>query len=215
VAKLTFRTALILLAFSVFGVTQARAQQAVNVFFGMGSATDKATPIPLTLGGTDFPRSSMGGVFGSFGGDVMFTPSLGFGGEYAFRFAQADYVVGAGLKARPAFYDFNVVYQPMSSRHIVPVLQAGLGGARVNYYLDQQICSALSGCSSSSTLVDQASHFQFHLSAGVKLYVHGNIFVRPQFDAHWIKGFNSANAPVYGNNWVPQYTVAIGYTFGR
>lgn len=213
--KFTFRTVLILFAFSLFGATQARAQQSVNVFFGMGSATDSASPVPLVLSGQTFPRSSMGGVFGSFGGDIMLTPSLGFGGEYAFRFAQADYVVGAGLKARPAFYDFNAIYQPMSIDRVVPVLQAGIGGARVSYYLNQQTCSVLTGCSSSSTLVDQASHFQFHLGAGVKVYVHGNVFVRPQFDLHWVKGFNSASAPVYGSNWVPQYTIAIGYTFGR
>jgi hypothetical protein len=214
-ARYTIRAVLILCVLTVVNVKQASAQQAANVYFGMGSATDKATPIPLTLGDTSFPRSSMGGVFGTFGADLMLTPNLGFGGEYAFRFAQADYVIDAGLKARPAFYDFNAVYQPLSGKHVVPVLQAGLGGARVSYYFNQQTCSVLTGCSSSSFLVDRSSHFQFHFSAGVKLYVHENIFIRPQIDVHWVHGFNDVSAPVYGSNWVPQYTVAIGYTFGR
>jgi hypothetical protein len=204
----------VLLLFSLVSVRSLRAQ-GVNAYFGMGTATDPATPIPLTLGGNAFPRSHMAGLFGMFGADFMLTPHFGVGGEYAFRFAQANYVTDVGLKIRPGFYDFNLVYQPWKeSKLVVPVFQAGLGGARVSYYVNQQVCSVLSGCSSVSTLVDQSDHFQLHAAIGVQWHLTESIFLRPQVDVHWIHDFNNANAPVYGRNWVPRYTVAIGYTFG-
>jgi hypothetical protein len=208
------RSAILLLLLSLGSVGSLHAQ-GVNAYFGMGTATDQATPIPLTLGGTSFARMHMGGLFGVFGADFMITPHFGVGGEYAFRFAQADYVTDVGLKARPGFYDFNLVYQPWKeSKFVVPVFQAGLGGARVSYYVNQQTCSVLSGCSSASTLVDQANHFQLHVGGGVQWHLTESVFLRPQVDVHWINNFNDASAPVYGHNWVPQYTVAIGYTFG-
>ncbi len=206
----------LLLLFSLATVPSLRAQS-LDAYFGLGTATDSATPIPLALDGvTPFPRESMGGVFGLFGADFMITPHLGFGGEYAFRFAQADYSVGWGVTARPSFYDFNAVYQPLKEgmTRFVPVFQAGLGGAKTTYYINQQACNGLTGCSSSNSFLDQANHFQLHFSGGVKIHLTDSIFVRPQVDVHWINNFNDINAPVYGRNWVPQYTVAIGYTFG-
>ena len=212
---LGLRFSVLLLLFSLGSVGSLRAQ-GVSAYFGMGTATDSASPSALTLDGiTFFPREHMGGLFGLFGADFMVTPHFGVGGEYAFRFAQANYVPGLGLNARPSFYDFNMVYEPLKElKLLVPVFQAGLGGARVSYYLNQQTCSVLSGCSSASTLVDQANHFQFHFSGGVQWHLTESVFVRPQIDVHWIHGFNDPSAPVYGRNWVPQYTVAIGYTFG-
>jgi hypothetical protein len=187
----------------------------VNAYFGMGSATAPATPIPLNLGGIDFARKHMGGLFGLFGADFMATSRWGFGGEYVFRFAQADYVPDIGLKARPSFYDFNAIVQPWTvSKRFVPVFQAGLGGAKVSYYVSQQHCSVLSGCSSSSTLVDSSNHFQFHFSGGVRWYFRENIFLRPQVDVRWVHNLNDANAPTFGRNWVPQYAISIGYTSG-
>jgi hypothetical protein len=209
------RTAALLVLIVLGGAISSLRAQEVNVFFGMGAAHDSASPIPFTLDGINFyQRNSLGGLFGSFGADFMLTPHLGVGGEYAFRFAQTDYVPGLGLKARPGFYDFNAIYQPTKESKIVPVFQAGLGGARVSYYINQSVTSPLSGTTTYNTLVDQSNHFQLHFAAGVRFHLTNNIFIRPQFDLHWVHGFTDPNVPVYGSDWVPQYTVAIGYTFG-
>jgi hypothetical protein len=206
----------VLLLLLSLGAAQPLHAQGVNAYFAMGTATAPAATQQLSADGINFfPRKHMGGLFGVFGTDFMLTPHMGFGGEYAFRFAQADYVTALGLKARPSFYDFNFVYQPLEeSRFVVPVFQAGIGGARVSYYLNQQSCSALSGCSSVSTLVDQSNHFQFHLAGGFRWHLTPSVFIRPQVDVHWIHNFNDPNGPAYGRNWVPQYTIAIGYTLG-
>ena len=49
-----------------------------------------------------------------------------------------------------------------------------------------------------------------HLGAGVNIYVKGGIFVRPQVDVRYVRNFFQ-----FGSNWVPAYSVAIGYAFGR
>jgi hypothetical protein len=153
----------------------------------------------------------MGGVFGVFGVDFMWKPHLGFNGEYAFRFAQTDYLPAAGLKYRPAFYDFNVVYEPVPGKRIVPVVEGGIGGARVALYVTQT--TSITGITTtfSQPAGLNANHFQVHAALGVKLYVHGNIFVKPQFDFHYVPHLTDQ----FGRDWVPQYTVSVGYTFGE
>ena len=55
-----------------------------------------------------------------------------------------------------------------------------------------------------------ANHFQVHGAVGVKLYVKGNLFIKPQFDIHYVTNFTDQ----FGRSWVPQGTIAVGYTFG-
>jgi hypothetical protein len=151
-------------------------------------------------------------VFGVFGADFMIRPHLGVNGEYSFRFAQASYLPAGGLTIRPAFYDFNAVYQPTSGdKRIVPVLEGGIGGAKLSLYFNQQSCATPSVCANFSQVVATANHFQLHGAFGVKLYVKSDMFIKPQVDLHWVDNLNQQ----YGRNLVPQYTVSIGYTFGR
>ncbi len=143
---------------------------------------------------------------GSSARDYMFKPTIGFGGEYSFRFAQAPY---AGLNYRPKFYDFNAIWMPLgTSKQVAPEFQAGVGGASLSFYFPQQCINGIA-CSSSTYLVS-SSHFQTHLSAGLRLYVKGGIFIRPQFDIHYVNNFYQ-----FSSNWVPEYGAVIGYTFGR
>ena len=154
----------------------------------------------------------MGGAFGVIGADVMIWPHLGFNFEDAFRFAQASYLPNAGLNARPSFYDFNAVYQPLASdSRIVPVIEGGVGGAKVSIYYNQQACAIPSICLNQSSFLASANHFQVHGGLGVKLYVRGSMFIKPQVDFHYAPNLNQQ----YGSNFVPQYTVSVGYTFGR
>jgi hypothetical protein len=200
------------------GVQQASAQ-GVSAYFGLGSATDGATTSPGCQRQFIFdevttacePAPTMGGVFGVIGGDFMFKPHLGVNAEYSFRFAQASYLPDAGLNARPGFYDFNAVYQPTSGdKRIVPVLEGGIGGSRLSLYFNQQSCIT-SVCTNSSQVVATANHFQIHGAVGVKLYVKSDMFIKPQIDLHWVNKLNQQ----FGSDFVPQYTISVGYTFGR
>jgi hypothetical protein len=228
-SKLTIGTILLLSTLLLGSVSSVRAQS-VSPYFGLGSATDSAG---TTVNGIDSvtgasvtcppknvfdditgfcePGPTIGGVFGVFGVDFMLKSHLGFNGEYAFRFAQAPYLPAAGLNFRPGFYDFNVVYQPLSGKRIVPLVEGGIGGARIALYQTQTV--SITGITNTFTIPAglNANHFQVHGAVGVKLYVKGNIFIKPQVDIHYVTHLTDQ----FGRDWVPQLTVAVGYTFGE
>lgn len=222
---------LLLLSMLLFGNLNVRAQ-GLSAYFGLGSASDSAgtsinavdsvtgaiVTCPKGFLFDDFtgncePGPTIGGVFGVFGADFMWKTHLGFNGEYAFRFAQANYLPLAGLTMRPAFYDFNVVYEPIagSDRRIVPLLEGGIGGARIVLYQTQQCSITGINCTFSYPAYINANHFQVHGALGVKIYVKGNIFIKPQFDVHYVLHLTDQ----FGRNLVPEYTVAVGYSFGQ
>jgi len=186
--KMLVRAAL-LLSLLVLAVAHRVSAQELSGYFGLGTATN-----------------------GVFGADYMLREHLGFNAEYAFRFAQASYLPEAGLNARPAFYDFNAVYQPGPSHsRIVPALTGGVGGAKVSLYFNQQACAISNVCNSQSQFIGSANHFQVHGAVGVKIYVTPALFIKPQFDAHYVHNLDQQ----YERNFVPMYTVSVGYTFGR
>jgi hypothetical protein len=230
-SKLKIGTFLLLSTLLLGSLTDLHAQ-GLSAYFGLGSASDSAgtsinaidsvTGLPVTcpkgqlwddFTGLCEAGPTIGGVFGVFGADFMLKPHLGFNGEYAFRFAQANYLPNAGLKFRPGFYDFNVVYEPISGSdsRIVPVVEGGIGGARIALYQAQTV--SITGITSTFTYPAglNANHFQVHGALGVKLYVKGNIFIKPQFDIHYVTHLTDQ----FGRNWVPEYTVAVGYSFGQ
>jgi hypothetical protein len=223
--KFTIRFIPLLALLLLAGVNQASAQ-GVSPYFGIGTAQDGAGTSPATstsaacpskqifdeFTGNCEPAPAMGGVFGVFGVDFMIKPHLGFNGEYSFRFAQASYLPDAGLNARPGFYDFNAVYQPTSgSKRIVPIVEGGVGGARIAFYQTSQGCITAGTCTNQSEALFSANHFQVHGAVGVKLYFRSDIFLKPQFDVRWVDNMNQQ----YSSNFVPEFTLSIGYTFGR
>jgi hypothetical protein len=231
-SKLTITT-ILLLSTLLLGTLNFAHAQGFSVYFGMGSANDSAgTSInqfdsvtgatvtcptgqlfdPFSINGPECePGPTIGGLFGVFGVDVMLKPHLGFNGEYAFRFAQANYLPLGGLKFRPGFYDFNAVYEPISGKRIVPIVVGGIGGARIALYQAQTV--SITGITSTFTYPAglNANHFQLHGGVGVKLYVKPSLFIKPQFDIHYVTHLTDQ----FGRKWVPEYTVAVGYTFGE
>ncbi|HYT08776.1 MAG TPA: outer membrane beta-barrel protein [Rugosimonospora sp.] len=226
-SKLTITTILLLSTLLLGTLNFARAQ-GVSAYFGLGSTNDSAgmptnqfdaTGAPCPAGqfsdapfnfGCE-PGGTIGSVFGVFGVDFMFRPHFGVNGEYAFRFAQANFLPNAGLKVRPGFYDFNAVYQPISGKRIVPVVVGGIGGARMALYVTQQCSIANINCTATYPAGINANHFQLHGGFGVKLYVKPSLFIKPQFDIHYVTHLTDQ----YGRDWVPEYTVSVGYTFGE
>jgi outer membrane protein W len=200
------------IAFAMFvGATFAQAQSGLDVYFGVGTATDSSNGRSIdTFGtGTPFTTPSMAGTFGKVGADYMFKPWIGVGAETDFRFSQGAY---AGLSYRPLFYDFNVIWTPTAHKfkRVVPEFQAGVGGTHVSFYENATFCDAFAGCSSSNQFVESSNHFQTHLEAGVRLYATQHLFIRPQVDAHYVNNFFQ-----FGSNWVPEYGGSIGWSFGE
>ena len=131
-----FRVYTVLLLFVLlFGGVKFANAQSGDVYFGVGTATDKSSGQAIdTFGnGVNYTTPKMNGMFGTFGADYMLRPVLGIGFEYSLRFAQGSY---AGLNYRPKFYDFNAIWMPISnSKKVAPEIQGGIGGASLSFYI--------------------------------------------------------------------------------
>jgi hypothetical protein len=211
---------LLLLPLLFGGITLAKAQS-VSAYLGFGTATDSSNGQQLecsttTAGCTTGVASpdigpKLNGTFGVFGADFMWKPTLGFGGEYSWRLSQGAFAPQEDVTYRPSFYDFNVIWHPIGKgSRVVPEIQGGIGGANIKFYETESGCVASGiGCETLSQYFASSNHFQVHFSGGVRLYVKGGLYIRPQVDVHWVN-----NLVEFGSDWVPEYTVAVGYTFG-
>ena len=179
-----------------------------NVYFGLGTATDSSNGQSLDpLGIGVFSNTpKMTGTFATIGGSMMLTSHFGAGAQFSWRPSSGNY---AGVNYRPMFYDFNGIWQPIKTKRIVPEIQAGIGGTRVSFYANQTSCDQLIGCSTFNAGTESSSHFQTHLGAAVRLYATSHIFIRPAVDAHYVNNFFQ-----FGSNWVPEYTLGVGFSFG-
>jgi hypothetical protein len=151
---------------------------------------------------------AMNGFFLGFGGDVMMKKHFGIGAELNFQPGKSDY---GPLQYRQMFYDFNGIYAPVNDRKVQLQLQGGIGGARTGFSFLQDACVGTAVCSTTSQAVGNANHFQAHGGVGVQLMLTGHLFIRPQFDLHYVPNLSQQ----FGGNAVPEGTVWVGYSFGE
>jgi outer membrane protein W len=191
-----------------FGGVAANAQSGVDAFFGVGTAqASSSNQLIDTFGdGNLYGTPKLTGTFGKVGADIMFTNHFGVGGEADFRFSQGPY---AGLNYRASFYDAYGIWEPIRNKRVVPQIEAGIGAAKLSFYYPSSYCDQFAGCSSSNTYIEGSDHFQAHFGLGVDLYATEHVFLRPQVDVHYVNNFFQ-----FGTDWVPQYSVSVGYRFG-
>ena len=176
---------------------------AAHVGFGSGHDSSSGAPIETYSDGILYKTGSLGGVFAHAGFDVFFGKTLGVGAEISWRVAQADY---AGVSYRPGFYNVDVIYRPakFKTKRWDPELRAGLGGARLRFSpSDDQSCAQVPGC-------EESNHFQQHLAVAARWSWTDHWFLRPAFDLHHVNNFSE-----FGSNWVPEYSVGVGYSVGK
>ena len=189
-----------------------QAQSAVDVYGGLGTAHVKAASGGLdtqTLdsclsGSTCQPLNSLGGLFMGIGGDIMFTDRFGAGAQATFTPAKRDY---GPLQYRQLFFDANGLYEPIRHKRAVLQLQAGIGTARTSFAYTATSCVGTAVCTTQSQAIGNSSHFQVHIGAGVQVFVTEHIFVKPQFDYHYVPGLTDQ----FGGNNVPMFMINVGY----
>jgi hypothetical protein len=216
--KVVARTATLLLLLVLGGVNLAKAQN-FSGYLGFGIATDSSNNQQLECSQSASCSSGitnpdvgpqLTGLLGVFGADFMWKPKLGFGGEFSWRTSQGPFAPQEDVTYRPEFFDFNVIYHPIKAARVVPEIQGGIGGVHTKFYETESGClSGAIACSTLSQYFASSNHFAIHFAGGVRFYVKGGIYVRPQFDGRYVPNFVE-----FGSNFVPEYTVAIGYTFG-
>lgn len=188
---------LFLLAGSAYG-------QQFDVAFGLGGLSAPSTTFTTVngLAARTVSLSEGGGVYPVFSGDFLFHKNFGVGAEVSWRATQADFAGIASAPYRPLFYDVNAVYAPRFSR-VSPELLAGIGAESLRFYQNFLNCNAF-GC----TNYTSSNHFMGVLGAGVRLYVWGHMFVRPEMRAYLIH-----NNVEFNSNHAIRYGASIGYTF--
>lgn len=206
-----------LLSLLPFCVPFASAQSAIDVNVGFGGAWDSAnksgidnnTGNSCTVGSnsTCAKLPALSAFFLGFGGDVMVKDKLGFGVSYMIQPAKSAY---GPLDDRQSFYDFNAIFRPIQTKKAALNLEAGIGGARTSFSVTQTGCVGTAVCSSSTSPVGTASHFQEHVGVGAQFLITEHIFIRPQFDLHFVNGLTDQ----FGRSVVPSAMVWVGFNLG-
>ena len=194
----------------------AYGQSAVDAHIGLGTAHAGASSggIDSTTFASCSPRDkftgtcqtlpALGGLFVNIGGDIMFTDRFGAGGQFAVTSASRDY---GPLKYRQTFFDGNGLYEPVRNKRYVLQLQGGIGVARTSFSYNSTSCVGTAVCTSQSQVVGSSGHFQMHLGAAVQVFVTEHIFVKPQFDYHYVPGLSDQ----FGGSSVPMIMINVGY----
>jgi hypothetical protein len=206
----------------------ANAQSGVDFAIGFGEAFAPAAKtgidqnlISCTLGSSGCASTpSLKSFTMGFNGDLMLWKHMGIGGEVNFAPAKQDYVllqeqvVSAGipsikLQDRLTLWDFNAILQPVATKRASLKLQGGIGGANIKFYESGTSTTAITGAQNFSQYFGSSNHFQAHLGVGVQIYLKEHLFIRPQFDYHYVR-----NLSQFGRDGIVRGSVWIGYTFG-
>ena len=180
-----------------FATVPAHAQQ-FDAAFGFNALTAPSS----TFTSSTFTPSVSGGMYPSFSADLLFRHHFGVNGEVAWRAHQGLY--GGYEPYRPIFYDFNAIYVPKITKRVSGELLAGIGGEDLRFYQGFYNCNFVS-----CTNYVSSNHFMEHVGAGLRFYVWGHVFVRPEAHMYFINNnreFSSSHSERYG--------ISIGYTFG-
>jgi len=207
----------------------ASAQSAFDLNIGFGAAFDKASSVQVDQNLNTCPNSalappcvstpSLSAFMLGFGGDLMLKPKFGIGVEAAFQPGKQTYVnlnssaAAAGLnslaiQSRMTLYDFNGIFQPVSTKKVAVKVQAGVGGANLKFYEAGSSSSALGGVNQSQYF-QSSNHFQVHGGVGVDIFITDHIFIRPEFDIHYVP-----NLTQFGSNMVMTGMAWVGYSWG-
>jgi hypothetical protein len=173
--------------------------QAQKIDIGFGVSTT------LAPGANSNGPSLTGGAFPGVSGDVLFFHNLGVGAEVFWRAAQGENFQDTGYNYRPVFYDFNAVYAPKLASHTYLELVGGIGA------LDTHIlaCNIGIGTCGGTTQIGSSNHFDVDLGGGIKFYVKGGFFVRPEARFYFVNNGNND----YSSNYTTRVGASIGYTF--
>ena len=212
----------------------ASAQSQFDLNLGFGAIHDSANSTqvdqnlnPCTTAGGNVPVTpcvstpSLSGFTMGVGGDLMLKKKFGIGAEVAFQPGKETYIPNIAalatyygvntftIQSRMTLYDFNGIYQPVSTKKVQLKLMGGIGGANLKFYENTSSSSVL-GNQNQSQYAQSSNHLNVHGGVGVDVFVTDHIFVRPEFDVHYVPNLNQN----FGSDIVLQGMVWVGYSWG-
>lgn len=198
------KLALLTAVFSLFFFASLASAQQGDAMIGFGTVT---SPGAAQCGEytTGFLCPEKGGLYVNAGGDVIFHRRVGLGFDASWRGSQGNFG-NLGEPYRPILFDFNGVYQPRLSKKVGADLFGGIGWQSTRFYGFSATfsCEELGACYTSN------NHFLVDLGGGLRYYVWGHFFVRPE--AHYYHILNNSDNFTSGN--VLRVGASIGYTIG-
>jgi hypothetical protein len=196
VRKLSVVAVLILLSFS----NKTACAQQFDAAFGVGTTLAPSGSVNTPFG-TIPDVSERGGAYPAFGADILLKHHFGVSGELAWRASQNAY--GGFQPYRPLLYDFGGIYAPKLGKHFSAELQGGIGFESLRFYTGFTTCGLIS-----CTDYTSSNHFLGHFGVGLRYYVWGHFFVRPE--AHFYAVHNNVEFP---SSQLTRVGMSIGYTF--
>ncbi len=214
----------------------ASAQTSFDVNLGFGAFHDKALP-PIVSGSdsvtgnpctsvqsdpncvlTTTTTNGLSSFFLGFGMDLMLKKSFGAGFSWVLMPARSNYEApfsdpGVGTvtyQFRQHFIDFNGIWSPINNKKFQLKIEPGIGDAKFGIAYNIQSCLTSTVCASQASPFPSTNHFDIHAGVGVQVYVTDHIFIRPQFDYHFVPNLNqefSSNSVIGGMIW-------LGYSWG-
>lgn len=209
----------------------ASAQSSFDINIGFGAIHDKANATqidqnlnPCTPNDPAPPCVStpaLSGFMLGFGGDLMLWKKLGVGAEVSLQPGKQNYVdlssqaAASGLntlslQTRVTLFDFDGIYEPVNTKKVALKLKGGIGGANVKFYQSGSSSNSVIGSQNYTQYFASSNHFQVHGGAGVQIYVSEHVFVRPEFNIHYVPNMTQQ----FGSNAVIEGMVWLGYSFG-
>jgi hypothetical protein len=184
----------------VLMLASAAVAQQMDFAFGISSIQSPAYNNTNVL----YPPVSLtGGIYPAISGDFLLRKHLGIMGEISWKASQGLY--NGYQPYRPIFWDFGGVYVRNVAKRAAVEVTAGIGAESTRFYTNYYNCSYL-GCTPYAT----SNHFMGQFGGGVKLYVKGGLFVRPEARFYLVN-----NNVEYTSSRVIRYGASIGYTFGE
>ncbi len=186
---------------SLASAQQGDAMFGFGTLLAAGSSNSTCTVFSSTCVGAE-----KGGLYTTISGDVVFRRRIGFNMEANWRTKQGLDDANGGQLYRPLLFDFNGLYQPRLGKKLGADVMAGIGWQSTRFYAYNYStnCLVFGSCYTSS------DHFLVHFGGGLRYYVWGHLFVRPE--AHYYHINN--NTDVFSNTNVVRVGASIGYMIG-
>lgn len=189
------------LVFALFASVHSVSAQQADAMLGFGTVTSPGAA-SCTV---NFTCPEKGGLYTNLSADVIFHRRVGFGFDAVWRTSQGNFA-DSGQPYRPLLFDFNGVYQPRLGKKLGADLMGGIGWQSTRFYGFQPN----SNCVYFGACYVSTNHFLVDLGAGVRYYVWGHVFVRPE--AHYYHVMNNTDVFTSGN--IVRLGASIGYTIG-
>jgi len=189
---------LIVALIAPFFIHSAVHAQQFDAAFGAGTVM---APSASSASGNHNSVSLSGGTYPVFSADLLLKHDYGISGELAWRAGRILY--GDFQPARPLFYDFNGIYAPKLGKHAAAEVMAGIGWESIRFYQPTFVCSAIT-----CTDFVSSNHFMGHFGGGIRYYIHGNFFIRPEAHLYLIRNNQEFSSPV-----ATRVGISLGYSF--